>query len=76
MPIFTASELSAQITAWQAALLALSTHQEYWMGTRRIKRSDLPEVRKTLEWLQFEQDKLTAESGSRRVYTTPVGDSW
>ncbi len=75
MALFTASELSAQITAWKAALTALSFNQEYTHGSRRLVRSDLPEVRKTLEWLEgLRADADTSET--RRVYTKPVGDSW
>ena len=76
MTIWTAGELTEQIAAWKKALLALATHQEYSIGGRRIRRSDLPEVRTTLAFLQGELDNLNATSGGRRVHTTPVGDSW
>jgi hypothetical protein len=74
--IFTAAELDEQIAAWKQALLALATHQEYWLGTRRIRRADLPEVRQTLRDLAEQKAALTGQSGCRRVHTTPVGDSW
>lgn len=74
MAIFTDAELTEQITAWKAALLAVSSGQEYSMGDRRLRYSDLPEIRKTLEFLAAEQK--SAVGTSRRVHTTPVGDSW
>jgi hypothetical protein len=64
MSVFTAAELEAQIAAYKAALLALASAAEYTFeppgGTRRIvKRADLPEIRKTLEFLQNEKSKVT-----------------
>jgi hypothetical protein len=76
MAIFTASELDEQISAWKQALLKLASHQEYWIGNRKLRRSDLPEVRSTLQFLQSQRDSLATTSGSRRVHTTPGGDSW
>ena len=74
MAIFTASELTEQLTAWKQALLALSQGQEYVMGSRRLRRSDLPEVRETLKFLENERAALSGKP--RRVYATPTSDSW
>ena len=80
MAIFTSAELTAQITAWKAAFTALSTGVlEYTIGSRRLRRSDIPEVRETLEWLEQQRQDAEGSSvstGSRRVYTKPAGDSW
>ena len=76
MAIFTSAELDAQKTAWKAALLALSTGEEYTIGNRKLRRSDLAEVRRHLEWLEGEGAQLSLTDGCRRVHTTPVGDSW
>lgn len=76
MAIFTLSEVNAQITAWKAALTALSSGQEYTIGSRRLRRSDLPEVRETLEWLEGQKAALSLTDDCRRAYTKPVGDSW
>jgi hypothetical protein len=76
MAIFTSAELDAQLTAWKAALTALSTSKEYSIGSRRLRREDLSEVRSTLEWLEGERAKAGLTDGCRRVHTTPVGDSW
>ena len=74
LPIFTASELTEQITAWKQALVALATAQEYTMGSRRLRRADLPEIRKTLQFL--EGQRADASGASRRVNATPVSASW
>ena len=76
MAIFTLEEVNAQIAAYKEALLVLATHQEYRIGTRTMRRSDLPEVRKTLQFLEKEKAALVNGSGRFRVHTTPVGDSW
>lgn len=60
MAIFTAAELTAQMTAWKAALLACAQGQSYNMGGRMLTRADLPEIRSTLEWL----DKLQADAAA------------
>ncbi len=75
MPIFTSGELPEQIAAWKSALLALSTGgQEYRIGGRMLRRADLPEIRKTLAFL--EGQRADASGASRRVSTTPVSGSW
>lgn len=76
MAIFTTAEIETQLTAWKAALTALATGKEYTIGTRRLRREDLSEVRGTLEWLEGERAKASLTDGCRRVHTTPVGDSW
>lgn len=64
MAIWTIEELDADITTWKAALRAVATGQEYDIGKRRLKRADLPEIRKTLKWLDEERDTLLAGCGS------------
>ena len=51
MPIFTRAQKEEQKAAWNKALLACAGGQEYTIGSRRLRRADLPEIRKTLEWL-------------------------
>jgi len=64
MAIFSPAELTEQITAWKAALLAVSTGQSYTIGKRTLTRADSKEIRETLAWLQTESDKLDAGAGS------------
>ncbi len=63
MAIFTAAEIVEQKTAWKKALAAVSTGQTYTVGKRQFTRADLPEIRRTLEWLD-EQASLTAAAAA------------
>lgn len=74
MAIFTESELTTQIAAWKQALLALSSGQEYTIGSRRLRRSDLPEVRNTLQFLQAE--KANTDQKPRRAGAIPTSSTW
>ena len=51
MAIFTRAEKARQIALWQEALEKVSRGQEYTIGSRRLRRADLPEIRATLDWL-------------------------
>jgi len=66
-PLFTEAELDAQIAAYKAALTALATSAEYTMdfgGMRQtVRKADLPEIRKTLEWLQGQRVGNAVGSG-------------
>ena len=63
MPIFTRAQKTEQIAAWNKALLACSGGQEYTIGSRRLRRADLPEIRKTLEWLNSQPTVEDVQSG-------------
>ena len=72
MPIFTAEELDTQIATYKTALLKLATAKQYTHNGRTFLREDLPEIRKTLTWLQAEKDKLTGSSAAvGRTYARP-----
>jgi len=58
MSFFTIAELDEQIAAYKAALKAVAINQEYSVGGRRFTRADLPEIRKTLEWLWSERSRI------------------
>lgn len=66
-PLFTESELTSQIAAYKAALTALASAAEYTMdvgGQRQtVRKADLPEIRKTLEWLQQQRAANAVGSG-------------
>jgi hypothetical protein len=51
MAIFTRAEKQQHIDAWKAALLAVSQGQEFTIGTRRLRRADLPAIQQHLDWL-------------------------
>ncbi len=65
MAIYTLEEIEQEISDWKAALNAVRHGKEYSMGTRRLVRSDLPEIREHLEWLAGQKTGL--ENGSRVV---------
>ena len=67
MAIFTIQELDEQILAYKQALLALAVNQSYKLAGREYVRADLPEIRKTLEFLDHEKSKLTGGSGPKFV---------
>lgn len=64
MPIFTAEEIDTQLAAYKTALIKLATAKEYTVAGRTFIREDLPEIRKTLTWLQSEKDKLAGSSAA------------
>ncbi|UJX40373.1 DUF6148 family protein [Desulfovibrio sp. JY] len=51
MAIFTRAEKAEQLAAWKAALLAVAEGQEFTIGTRRLRRADLPAIQQHLDWL-------------------------
>ncbi len=62
MAIFTLTEIEEQMAAYKAALKALSINKEYSYEGVSYSRADLPEIRKTLEWLDSERSKLKNNS--------------
>lgn len=63
MAIFTLAEVNAQIDAYKGAMLALATAREYTLNGKVVRREDLSEIRKHLEWLSEEKAKLESTSG-------------
>jgi len=75
MAIFTLAEIESQFTTWKAALLACAGGQSFRISNgvtdRTYTRADLPEIRKTLEWLEGERQKLTIGSGPQFLVGRP-----
>jgi hypothetical protein len=63
MAIFTATELTEQLAAWKAALLAVANSQSYSISGRTLTKADLPEIRNTLQFLEKEQDRTSGRNG-------------
>jgi len=63
MAIFTSEELTEQITAWKAALLAVSASQSYSISNRTLTKADLPEIRNTLTFLEKQKDATAGRTG-------------
>ena len=51
MAIFTRAQKAEQMELWQTALKKVSSGQEYTIGSRRLRKADLAEIRETLDWL-------------------------
>ena len=51
MATLTRAQKAEQIAEWNKALLKCARGQEYTIGSRRLRRADLPEIRSTLDWL-------------------------
>jgi hypothetical protein len=62
MAIFTLTEIDEQITAYKAALKAVSINKEYTFEGNSYTRADLHQIRKTLEWLDQERTKLQQQN--------------
>ena len=74
MAIFTRAEKNRQIALWQEALEKVSRGQEYTIGSRRLRRADLAEIRSTLDWLNAQptvEDELAGLAGPRFAQLVP-----
>lgn len=64
----TETEIRSQLSGWYSALEKLQSGQEYTIGGirngRQLKRSDLPEVRNTIDWLE---KKLVEAQGGGQI---------
>ncbi len=68
MSIWTEEELNSQISEWKAALLAVASGQSYTgSGGQSFTMADLPEIRKTLRFLEAEKRNLAGTAGPVRV---------
>ena len=66
MSVFSSvSEIQAQIEAYKAALMAISVNKEYTINGMTYTRAELPEIRKTLEWLDSEKKALLSSTGTK-----------
>ena len=63
------AELQAQLDGWYEALRKVQSGQRYTIGGvkegRTLERADLPEIRKTIDWL--EQKIAAANNGGIRI---------
>ena len=78
MAIFTRAEKNRQIALWQA-LEKVSRGQEYTIGSRRLRRADLPEIRSTLDWLDGQstvEDEKAGHGNPRFLQALPGRGGW
>lgn len=66
------SEARTMREGWIKAEIALMTSQEYRMGTRMLRRADLSEIRKSVEYWDRQINQLTGRSGIRIKQVQPV----
>lgn len=74
MAVFTREQKTKQIEAWNTALLKCAAGQEYVIGSRRLRRADLPEIRSTLDWLNAQptvEDELAGRGTPRFTQLVP-----
>lgn len=74
MATFTREQKQRQIQLWQTALELCSSGEEYTIGSRRLRMSDLPEIRATLDWLESKstvEDELSGRTGPRFTMLVP-----
>lgn len=74
MPAFTRQELLDLQSEWKKALMLAATGKSYTLSDggamRTLTRYDLPEIRKTIDWLNAELAAL--ESGRGPVFVRGV----
>ncbi|WP_461210405.1 DUF6148 family protein [Desulfocurvus sp. DL9XJH121] len=63
MSVWTSEELTAQLTAWKQALLAVSGGKGYTVAGRTLTLQDAAEIRATIQWLEAELRKLDGTHG-------------
>ena len=71
MTAWTLDEIITSLAEWKKALSAASTGKAYTIGSRSFTRQDLPEIRKTIDWLEKELARKLGMSGPvfvRAVY--------
>lgn len=60
-------KIKERLTAYYEAELAVLSGQEYTIGTRRLRRADLPEIRKAIKDLEIAHSEAKG-AGRRRAY--------
>lgn len=68
MPEMTVAYAEEQLGVWLEALNTVSKGQEYTIGGirngRQLRRADLPEIRKTVDWWEAKLAQLRSGEGS------------
>ena len=61
----TLAQAEAKLTTWMDAEDKVAQGQEYSIGSRRLKRADLAEIRQQITYWNSWVNKLTTGSGAR-----------
>ena len=67
MAAYSLEEAQNHLNAWLAADLACSTGQEYKIGSRTLRRADLAEIRKQINYWRNEVALLSIGRRGARV---------
>lgn len=62
----------SRLEAYLKAESAILTSQEYWMGSKRLRRADLEDVQKKITELQKEIARLETGGKNKMVRVIPV----
>lgn len=68
--LWTHEELTSLIADYKAAYKAASTGKSYSIDGRNLTRQDIPEIRKQLDYLQLELQKLAGQRTGGPVFIT------
>ena len=66
---YTLEEINASLARWKKALDACATGKSYTIGDRSLTMHDLPEIRKTIEWLEQRRSQIMGRAST--VYVKP-----
>lgn len=61
----TLAEAEAALAAWDAALRAAARGQSYSIEGRSLTRADVPEIRRTIDWLEARIARLQRAANGR-----------
>jgi hypothetical protein len=61
-----------RLSAYLKTETAILTSQEYWMGSKRMRRADLEDVQKKIKELQKEIARLESGGKNKMVRVVPM----
>lgn len=61
-----------RLSAYLKAETAILTSQEYWMGSKRMRRADLEDVQKKIKELQKEIARLESGGKNKMARVVPM----
>lgn len=71
MSAWTLDEAKAHLKAWMDAELAVATGQSYQIGSRRLDRANLYQIREQIKVWRAEVERLERGGGSRVMRIVP-----
>lgn len=67
MALMTKERAEKHLEAWYEADIAVSTGQSYKIGSRELRRADLREIRRQIEYWENKLEQLSSRKSRRRV---------